>query len=63
MTPFNVSQEERGWTFMSERLVGFATPIPPILMAYDDGEVRQSFSLCFRARLLGGQASASSPEI
>ena len=24
-------------------------------MRYDDGEVRQQFSLCFRARLLGGE--------
>ena len=34
---------------------------PAHVMAYDDGEVRQQFSLCFRARLLGGQL-ASSPE-
>ncbi|GMA25974.1 hypothetical protein GCM10025864_37330 [Luteimicrobium album] len=29
-------------------------------MAYDDGEVRQQFSLCFTARLLGGEARTSS---
>jgi hypothetical protein len=29
-------------------------------MAYDDGEVRQQFSLCFRARILGGELRTSS---
>jgi len=29
-------------------------------MAYDDGEVRQQFSIAFRATLLGGQATTSS---
>jgi hypothetical protein len=29
-------------------------------MAYDDGEVRQQFSLCFRARVLGGELRTSS---
>ena len=30
-------------------------------MAYEDGEVRQQISLCFRARVLGGDL-ANSPE-
>ena len=29
-------------------------------MAYDDGEVRQQFSICFRARLLSADARTSS---
>jgi arginase family enzyme len=29
-------------------------------MAYDDGEVRQQFSLCLRARILGGELRTSS---
>ena len=29
-------------------------------MAYDDGEVRQQFSIAFRARLVGGEARTSS---
>ena len=29
-------------------------------MAYDDGEVRQQFSIAFRARLIGGEAQTSS---
>jgi hypothetical protein len=29
-------------------------------MAYDDGEVRQQFSIAFRARLLGGDPRTSS---
>jgi ADP-ribose pyrophosphatase YjhB (NUDIX family) len=27
---------------------------PRHVMAYDDGEVRQQFSLCFRAHIIGG---------
>ncbi|MFF8535363.1 NUDIX domain-containing protein [Streptomyces sp. NPDC015532] len=33
---------------------------PGHVMKYDDGEVRQQFSICFRARLLGGEARTSS---
>ncbi len=29
-------------------------------MAYDDGEVRQQFSICFTTRLLGGELRTSS---
>jgi hypothetical protein len=29
-------------------------------MAYDDGEVRQQFSMCFMARLLGGELTTCS---
>jgi 8-oxo-dGTP pyrophosphatase MutT (NUDIX family) len=33
---------------------------PRHVIAYDDGEVRQEFSLCFRARPIGGSLRASS---
>jgi len=33
---------------------------PRHVIAYDDGEVRQQFSLCFRARLVGGELATSS---
>lgn len=33
---------------------------PHHVMAYDDGEVRQQFSIAFRARLLGGEKRTSS---
>jgi ADP-ribose pyrophosphatase YjhB (NUDIX family) len=33
---------------------------PHHVMAYDDGEVRQQFSLCFRARIIGGSLATSS---
>ena len=33
---------------------------PRHVMAYDDGEVRQQFSIAFRARLVGGEARTSS---
>ncbi|MFJ2895873.1 NUDIX domain-containing protein [Streptomyces sp. NPDC087218] len=32
---------------------------PGHVMAYDDGEVRQQFSICFRARPIGGEARTS----
>ncbi|GHH73751.1 NUDIX hydrolase [Kitasatospora indigofera] len=32
---------------------------PGHLMAYDDGEVRQQFSICFRARPIGGDLRTS----
>ncbi|MCC3775357.1 NUDIX hydrolase [Streptomyces sp. UNOB3_S3] len=33
---------------------------PAHVMAYDDGEVRQQFSICFRARPIGGELRTSS---
>ena len=33
---------------------------PRHVIAYDDGEVRQQFSLCFRTQLLGGTIATSS---
>ena len=51
--------EETGVHVEVERLSGVYTN-PRHVMAYDDGEVRQQFSLCFIARLLGGHLATSS---
>lgn len=52
-------KEETGYDVEVETLTGTYTD-PGHVMAYDDGEVRQQFSIAFRARLLGGQARTSS---
>ena len=52
-------KEETGYDVQVTGLVGTYTN-PRHVMAYDDGEVRQQFSLCFRAQLLGGEARTSS---
>ncbi|MEV6878876.1 NUDIX domain-containing protein [Amycolatopsis sp. NPDC051128] len=46
-------KEETGLDVEVSRLVGTYTD-PRHVMAYDDGEVRQQFSLCFEARWVGG---------
>lgn len=46
-------KEETGLDVEIVRLVGTYTN-PRHVMAYDDGEVRQQFSLCFEGRLVGG---------
>jgi ADP-ribose pyrophosphatase YjhB (NUDIX family) len=51
--------EETGYDVEVTRLVGTYTN-PNHRMAYDDGEVRQQFSICFTARLVGGEARTSS---
>lgn len=51
--------EETGYEVRVTGLVGTYTN-PGHVMAYDDGEVRQQFSLCFKAQLLGGEARTSS---
>jgi len=51
--------EETGYDVRVERLTGVYTN-PGHVMAYDDGEVRQQFSIAFRCSLLGGQARTSS---
>ncbi|MEU7572880.1 NUDIX domain-containing protein [Micromonospora sp. NPDC049240] len=33
---------------------------PKHIMAYSDGKIRQQFSICFRARYLGGETTPSS---
>ena len=52
-------KEETGYDVAVERVTGLYTN-PGHVMAYDDGEVRQQFSIAFRARLLGGEARTSS---
>jgi ADP-ribose pyrophosphatase YjhB (NUDIX family) len=52
-------KEETGLDVEVTDLVGVYTN-PRHVIAYDDGEVRQQFSLCFRTRLAGGQLTTSS---
>jgi 8-oxo-dGTP pyrophosphatase MutT (NUDIX family) len=51
-------KEETGIDVAVGDLVGVYTN-PRHVMAYDDGEVRQQFSLCFRAHPTGGELSTS----
>lgn len=53
------TREETGYEVAVETLTGTYTN-PSHVMAYDDGEVRQQFSLAFRCRLVGGEARTSS---
>ena len=52
-------REETGYDVEVEALTGIYTN-PNHVMAYDDGEVRQQFSIAFRARLVGGEKRTSS---
>ena len=52
-------KEETGYDVEVVALTGTYTN-PGHVMAYDDGEVRQQFSLAFRARLIGGERRTSS---
>jgi len=52
-------KEETGYDVEVEAITGTYTN-PRHVMAYDDGEVRQQFSIAFRARLIGGDAQTSS---
>lgn len=52
-------KEETGYDVEVDTLTGTYTN-PGHVMAYDDGEVRQQFSLAFRARLIGGSPATSS---
>ena len=47
-------KEETGYDVEVTGISGTYTN-PRHVMAYDDGEVRQQFSICFRARLIGGR--------
>ena len=51
--------EETGIDVEVGSLVGVYTS-PRHVMAYDDGEVRQQFSICFACRLVGGEIRPSS---
>lgn len=52
-------REETGYDVEVTGLTGTYTN-PNHVMAYEDGEVRQQFSIAFTARLLGGEARTSS---
>ncbi|MDN3053234.1 NUDIX domain-containing protein [Streptomyces sp. SRF1] len=52
-------EEETGISVVVESVVGLYTD-PQHVMAYDDGEVRQQFSICFHARPVGGELRTSS---
>ncbi|WP_028849639.1 NUDIX hydrolase [Thermocrispum municipale] len=47
-------KEETGVIVEPTGIIGLYTD-PNHVMAYDDGEVRQQFSICFSARLVGGE--------
>lgn len=53
------TKEETGFDVEVTGLVGLYTD-PRHVMAYDDGEVRQQFSICFAARVTGGELRTSS---
>ncbi|MEV8523243.1 NUDIX domain-containing protein [Streptomyces sp. NPDC052000] len=53
------TKEETGFDVEVTGLVGLYTD-PGHVMAYDDGEVRQQFSICFTARIVGGELRTSS---
>ena len=53
------TKEETGMDIEVTGIVGLYTN-PRHVIAYDDGEVPQQFSVCFTTRLLGGQISTSS---
>ncbi|MEV8034116.1 NUDIX domain-containing protein [Streptomyces sp. NPDC086182] len=53
------TKEETGFDVEVTGLVGLYTN-PGHVMAYDDGEVRQQFSICFTARIAGGELRTSS---
>jgi ADP-ribose pyrophosphatase YjhB (NUDIX family) len=52
-------REETGVSVEATGLIGIYTD-PAHVIAYADGEVRQEFSICFRARATGGQLRTSS---
>jgi len=51
-------KEETGLDIEILGVVGIYTD-PKHVFAYDDGEVRQEFSICFSARIVGGSLAAS----
>jgi len=53
------TKEETGMDIEVTGIVGLYTN-PNHVIAYDDGEVRQQFSVCFTTRLVGGQLATSS---
>jgi ADP-ribose pyrophosphatase YjhB (NUDIX family) len=51
-------KEETGFDIEITGLIGLYSN-PNHVIAYDDGEVRQEFSICFRGNLLGGTSRTS----
>ena len=51
-------REETGLEVEPEYIVGVYSD-PGHVFAYDDGEVRQQFSVCFACRIVGGQVRTS----
>lgn len=60
-TAVRETREETGVDVEVTGLVGLYTN-PNHVMQYDDGEVRQQFSICFAAKLLGGVAHGDGSE-
>lgn len=58
-TAVRETREESGIDVEVTGIVGIYTN-PNHVMAYSDGEVRQQFSICFRARYLAGEPTPSS---
>ncbi|WP_433269644.1 NUDIX hydrolase [Actinosynnema sp. CS-041913] len=52
-------KEETGFDVEPTDLIGVYSD-PAHVISYTDGEVRQEFSICFRARLVGGELRTSS---
>jgi ADP-ribose pyrophosphatase YjhB (NUDIX family) len=52
------TKEETGIDIGVTGLIGIYSD-PNHVIAYDDGEVRQEFSICFSAKLIGGRAKTS----
>ena len=57
-TAIRETDEETGIRIEVTSLVGIYSN-PDHVMAYSDGEVRQEFSICFRARPVGGKSRTS----
>lgn len=57
-----VEREVREETGLEVEVTGFSGVFsdPAHVIAYDDGEVRQEFALCFHARPIGGEIHTSS---
>jgi ADP-ribose pyrophosphatase YjhB (NUDIX family) len=55
------TKEETGLDVKPTGLIGIYSD-PGHVIAYADGEVRQEFSICFRAAVVGGQASVADEE-
>src|SRR4051794_5563088 len=51
-------QEETGFVVEPVAIVGIYSD-PKHVFAYDDGEVRQEFSICFQCRMTGGELNVS----